>query len=197
MALGNYKIKVVPVLDTASLHKQLDGAGVGTNLKKAGASAGESYSRGLFGAIKERAKYSIANTLIYGSINAMKDMVANVRELDKAQVELRKVTTLSGQSLKDFTNEAYQMGSKVAKTGTEIVQASTEFAKMGYDPKQALGLSELASRFQNIADTEISAAESAKFINSQLKAFGKTDSLQKFTGDFEKAQHVIDATNEV
>lgn len=68
---------------------------------------------------------------------------------------------------------------------------------MGYDPKQALGLSELASRFQNIADTEISAAESAKFINSQLKAFGKTDSLQKFTGDFEKAQHVIDSTNEV
>ena len=197
MALGNYKIKVVPVLDTASLHKQLDGAGVGTSLKKAGASAGESYSRGLFGAIKERAKYSIANTLIYGSINAMKDMVANVRELDKAQVELRKVTNLSGQSLKDFTNEAYQMGSKVAKTGTEIVQASTEFAKMGYDPKQALGLSELASRFQNIADTEISAAESAKFINSQLKAFGKTDSLQKFTGDFEKAQHVIDSTNEV
>lgn len=197
MALGNYKIKVVPVLDTASLHKQLDGAGVGTNLKKAGASAGESYSRGLFGAIKERAKYSIANTLIYGSINAMKDMVANVRELDKAQVELKKVTNLSGQSLKDFTNEAYQMGSKVAKTGTEIVQASTEFAKMGYDPKQALGLSELASRFQNIADTEISAAESAKFINSQLKAFGKTDSLQKFTGDFEKAQHVIDSTNEV
>ena len=68
---------------------------------------------------------------------------------------------------------------------------------MGYDPKVALQLSELSSRFQNIADTEISAAESAKFINSQLKAFGKTDSLQKFTGDFEKAQHIIDATNEV
>lgn len=67
---------------------------------------------------------------------------------------------------------------------------------MGYDPKVALQLSELSSRFQNIADTEISAAESAKFINSQLKAFGKTDSLQKFTGDFEKAQHIIDATNE-
>lgn len=125
MALGNYKIKVVPVLDTASLHKQLDGAGVGTNLKKAGASAGESYSRGLFGAIKERAKYSIANTLIYGSINAMKDMVANVRELDKAQVELKKVTDLSGRSLEKYTEQAYKMSGAVAKTGTEIIQAST------------------------------------------------------------------------
>ena len=94
MALGNYKIKVVPVLDTASLHKQLEGAGVSTNLKKAGASAGQAYSKGLFTAIKERAKYSVANALIYGSINAMKDMVAHVRELDKAQVELKKVCSL-------------------------------------------------------------------------------------------------------
>lgn len=52
-------------------------------------------------------------------------------------------------------------------------------------------------RFQNIADTEIDAATAANFINSQLKAFSNTSSLQKFTGDFEKAQHVIDATNEV
>ena len=125
MALGNYKIKVVPVLDTASLHSQLEGAGVSTNLKKAGKTAGESYSRGLFGAIKERAKYSIANTLIYGSINAMKDMVANVRELDKAQVELRKVTDLSGKSLEKYTEQAYKMSGAVAKTGTEIIQAST------------------------------------------------------------------------
>lgn len=68
---------------------------------------------------------------------------------------------------------------------------------MGKDPQTALRLSELATRFQNIADTEIDAATAATFINSQLKAFGNTNSLQKFTGDFEKAQHVIDATNEV
>ena len=55
---------------------------------------------------------------------------------------------------------------------------------MGKDPQTALRLSELASRFQNIADTEIDAATSAKFINSQLKAFGNTSTLQKFTDDF-------------
>lgn len=67
---------------------------------------------------------------------------------------------------------------------------------MGKDPQTALRLSELATRFQNIADTEIDAATAATFINSQLKAFGNTSSLQKFSGDFEKAQHIIDATNE-
>lgn len=193
---GNYKIKIEPILDTAKLNQQLNQTKQ-LKLSGAGQTAGNSFMSGFGRAIKERAKYSIANFLIYGTQNAIKDMVANVRELDAAQTELRKVTDLSGRSLEKFTDQAYQVGSKVAKTGTEIVQASTEFAKMGKDTTTALQLSELASRFQNIADTEIDAATAAKFINSQLKAFGDTSTLQKFTGDFEKAQHVIDATNEV
>lgn len=193
---GNYKIKIEPILDTAKLNQQLNQTKQ-LKLSGAGQTAGNSFMSGFGRAIKERAKYSIANFLIYGTQNAIKDMVANVRELDAAQTELRKVTDLSGRSLEKFTDQAYQVDSKVAKTGTEIVQASTEFAKMGKDTTTALQLSELASRFQNIADTEIDAATAAKFINSQLKAFGDTSTLQKFTGDFEKAQHVIDATNEV
>ena len=196
MALGQYKIKVVPVLDTASLHNQLEQAGVkGGKVGKAGQVGGQAYANGFTRALKERFKYSIANTLIYGTQAAVKDMVNNVMELDKAQTELKKVTSLTGKSLDDFTNKAYKVGERVAKTGTEVVQASTEFAKMGKDTKTALQLSELATRFQNIADTEIDAATAAKFINSQLKAFGNTQSLQKFTGDFQKAQRIIDVTN--
>ena len=67
---------------------------------------------------------------------------------------------------------------------------------MGKDTKTSLQLSELASRFQNIADTEIDAATAAKFINSQLKAFGNTSTLQKFTTDFSKAERIIDVTND-
>ena len=192
---GNYKIKIEPILDTAKLNQQLNQTKQ-LKLSSAGQTAGNSFMSGFGRAIKERAKYSIANFLIYGTQNAIKDMVANVRELDAAQTELRKVTDLSGRSLEKFTDQAYQVGSKVAKTGTEIVQASTEFAKMGKDTTTALQLSELASRFQNIADTEIDAATAAKFINSQLKAFGNTSTLQKFTTDFSKAERIIDVTND-
>lgn len=196
MALGQYRIKVVPVLDTASLKNQLDKAGAKGSVK-AGAATGGAYANGFGRAIKERFKYSIANALIYGTEAAFKDMVQNVKELDAAQTELKKVTDLSGKTMDAFTEQAYKVGKATAKTGTEIIEASTQFAKMGKDPQTALRLSELATRFQNIADTEIDAATAATFINSQLKAFGNTSSLQKFTGDFEKAQHVIDATNEV
>ena len=72
-----------------------------------------------------------------------------------------------------------------------------EFAKQGFDPQTALQLSNVASQFQNIADTEIDAATAAKFINSQLKAFGNTDYFSKFNTDAKKATAVIDAVNEV
>lgn len=192
---GNYKIKIEPILDTAKLNQQLNQTKQ-LKLSGAGQTAGNSFMSGFGRAIKERAKYSIANFLIYDTQNAIKDMVANVRELDAAQTELRKVSNLSGKSLEKFTEQAYQVGSAVAKTGTEITQASTEFVKMGKDTKTALQLSELASRFQNIADTEIDAATAAKFINSQLKAFGETSTLKDFIGDFEKAQRIIDVTND-
>ena len=198
MALGQYKIKVVPVLDTASLHNQLEQAGVkGGKVGKAGQVGGEAYANGFARALKERFKYSIANALIYGTQAAVKDMVNNVRELDKAQTELRKVTNLSGKSLEDYTNRAYKMSGAVAKTGTEIIQAATEFSKQGFGTEDALKLSKVASEFQNIADTEIDAATAAKFINSQLKAFGNTEGFKHLTSNAQKAERVIDSVNEV
>ena len=198
MALGQYKIKVVPVLDTASLHNQLEQAGVkGGKVGKVGQAGGEAYANGFTRALKERFKYSIANALIYGTQNAVKDMVKNVIELDKAQTELKKVTDLTGKSLEDYTDRAFKMGGAVAKTGTEIVQAATEFSKQGFGTEDALALSKIASEFQNIADTEIDAATAAKFINSQLKAFGNTEGFKKLSSDAEKAEKVIDAVNEV
>jgi TP901 family phage tail tape measure protein len=194
---GNYKIKIEPILDTAKLNKQLNETKQ-LKLSGTGQTAGNSFASGFGKAIKERFKYSIANALIYGTQNAVKDMVANVRELDKAQTELKKVSDLSGKSLEKFTEQAYQASNGVAKTGTEIVQAATEFTKQGFsDPKVALQLSTIASQFQNIADTEIDAATAAKFINSQLKAFGNTKGFKELNGEAEKATKVIDAVNKV
>ena len=196
MALGQYRIKVVPVLDTASLKNQLDKAGTKSS-SNAGKVSGDSFSRGFLGATKERLKYSFANMLVYGTQNAIKDMVNNVKELDKAQTELKKVSDLSGKSLEDYTAKAYKMGDAVAKTGTEIIQTATEFKKQGFDANTSLQLSDVASQFRNIADTEIDAATAAKFINSQIKAFGDTDGFKNLSNDAEKATKVIDSVNEV
>ena len=72
-----------------------------------------------------------------------------------------------------------------------------EFKKQGFDASTSLQLSDVASQFRNIADTEIDAATAAKFINSQLKAFGNTEGFKQLSTDAEKATKVIDTVNEV
>lgn len=132
--------------------------------------------------------YMSVTQVFYTIKNTIKDMIQEVTELDSALTELRKVTDLEGESLQNFTKNAYDAAEAVAKTGTEMVQAATEFAKAGYDESQILKLGELALMYTNIADETVSAAESAEFMIAQMKAFNI---------EAEDAIHIIDAVNEV
>lgn len=71
---------------------------------------------------------------------------------------------------------------------TQMVEASTEFKKGGYDDAQSAQLAQIASLYQNIADSELTAGESASFIISQMKAFNV---------DAKDAISIIDQVNEV
>lgn len=69
-----------------------------------------------------------------------------------------------------------------------MVESATSFRKNGYNDEDAAQLAVVASKFQNIADEQISAGDSADFIISQLIAFGI---------EAKNAESVIDALNEV
>ena len=131
--------------------------------------------------------YMSVSTIFYRTVRAIKTMVEEVSELDSALVELRKVTDLEGASLDNFVDRAYKAGETVAKTGTEMVEAATEFAKAGYKD-EALELGTVAAMYTNIADETISAADSASVLIAQMKAFNI---------EADDAIHIIDAINEV
>lgn len=139
--------------------------------------------------------YMSVTTVFYQTIHTIKDMINEVTELDGALVELKKVTDLEGESLKKFTKEAYEAGANVAKTGTEMVEAATSFAKAGYSEDQILQLGEVAAMYTNIADEAISSADAADFIIAQLKAFNLES--KDINETLANSYHIIDAVNEV
>lgn len=132
--------------------------------------------------------YMSVTDIFFRVKNAIIDMIHEVEELDSALVELKKVTDLEGESLNKFIDEAYKAGATVAKTGTEMVEAATQFAKAGYDESQILKLGTIASMYTNIADEEVSAGQAAEFLIAQMKAFNI---------EADNAEHIIDAVNEV
>lgn len=137
---------------------------------------------------KKVVQFGAATAVIRGVTSGIGDMVRNVYELDGALTEFKKVSDLSGKGLENYTNQAYETGRTVAKTGTEMIQAATEFKKAGFNEKDSLELGRVASMYQNVADQEITAGEAANFIVSQMKAYNMTA---------KDSEHIIDAVNEV
>lgn len=179
---NDYKILVTPVLKPGAMQGAIDAEA--KTMSNSGSNAGNKFGASFNSAFRKTISYAIIDL----ARDAVKDMVSNVMELDKAQTELKKVTDLTGNSLKKFTNQAYQAGKETARTGTEMVQASTEFAKMGIPEDQLMSYAKAATMFQNIADSEISAGDAASFIYSQMKAFSKEGIT---------ATQVLDKINEV
>lgn len=144
---------------------------------------------------KKVVQFGAVTAAIRGVTTGMGAMVKNVFDLDSALVEFKKVSDLSGKGLEKFTDQAYEAGKATAKTGVEMIDAATQFRKMGYGDQTSLDLAKYATMFQNVADAEISAGDAAKFINSQMKAYG--EEFSKYATKGEAAAKVIDSVNEV
>lgn len=69
-----------------------------------------------------------------------------------------------------------------------MIESATEFRKSGYSDEDSAILAEIAAKFQNVADSQISAGEASSFIISQMIAFGIAA---------EDAESIIDKVNEV
>lgn len=200
--MASYQIRVKGVLDTKNLDKALEeyqkkvkdvkfkvnvGGNASKELKDIESST-KKVESGFGAVISKVAQFGLAAKALQTFERAVKSSVDQVFELDDALTQFKKVSDLSGDSLARYVDEARELGSSVARTGSEIVEAATAFRKNGFNDEDSLLLSEISSRFQNVADTEISAADSASFIISQMKAF-KIEASD--------AASIIDATNEV
>jgi hypothetical protein len=113
--------------------------------------------------------------IVLGTIRKIKqaisEMIDNVTNLDSALVELKKVTNLSGDSLESFTNTAFKVGETVARTGTEVIEATAIFARSGYDIKDALDLAETALVLLNVGDGIDTVSNAATSLISVLKGY--------------------------
>ena len=189
-------------LDTSNIQKQLDSAiknikakvglevdakgikGISTEMDK----ATESINATSNAMDNAELSFNAANEIFSTTIDIITAMVDQVYELDTAITEFTKVSDLSGESLTKYIGQLNEMGNSVARTGSEMLEAATEFRKNGFNDQDAATLGQVASQFQNIADEAISAGDSASFIISQLIAFNM---------EAEESTHIIDAVNEV
>lgn len=134
------------------------------------------------------AKFGASTAVIGLFYSAIQEAKEAVFEFDDALTEFNKVSSLSESQLDSYTQKLGEMGEEVARTRTEMLSSATEFVKTGASEEDAAQLAKIAEMYRNIADTQVSSADSSALLTSQMRAFNITA---------EESIHIIDAVNEV
>ena len=132
--------------------------------------------------------WSIVTRTFTSVIRVMKQAVQSVKEVDAAMVELRKVTRLTEQQYADFYDTAARSSKKIGSSLSDMINATADFARLGYTINEATKLAEAASIYMNVGDKIENMDEATQSIISTMKAFGI---------EAEDALTIVDKYNEV
>lgn len=129
-----------------------------------------------------------ASRIIYSTIQAIKDMINNVTQLDSAMVELKKVTEATDAEFDKFLSNAKSQAVDIGSTITDLVNATADFSRLGYSLKDAEYLGQVATIYANVGDDVSSIDQATTSLISTMKGFGMEAS---------QSMDIIDKFNEV
>lgn len=114
--------------------------------------------------------YLSAMTLFYGSMRAIGQGFQSLLDVDKAMINLSKVTEATTEDLDKFKMTALEIGSELGVVASEVITATGEFQKLGYSLQQASQLGQNTILYANVGDMSIDSA--SQNIVSTIKGFG-------------------------
>lgn len=122
------------------------------------------------------------------TIQGVKKMVTNVIDLDTAMTELKKVTNESDNTYNTFLEKSATRAKSLGSTISDTINASADFARLGYNLDEASSLADAAIVYKNVGDGIEDIGAASESIISTMKAFGveASDSI-----------NIVDKFNEV
>ncbi|MDY4495010.1 MAG: phage tail tape measure protein [Erysipelotrichaceae bacterium] len=132
---------------------------------------GSSVGNRLKGAFSSILSYVSVSTVIYQSINALKEMYQNVYNIDTEMIELKKVTDETATSYSNFLKGAGSTAKEIGTTISDLVSSTADFAKLGYSFSDSQELAKVANIYSVVGDEIDSIDTATKSIISTLTAF--------------------------
>ena len=149
-------------------------------------------ARNLFDIFKDKKIYSFLGQAasmfsFYDLINVGRQIVANVKDIDTALTELRKVSDATEQRLTTNFKNSADTAKELGATISDVISATADWSRMGYNIDQAEELARVSTLYKNVGDgIDIETAN-----NSLIST------LQGFQLDASEAESIIDKFNEV
>jgi len=158
-----------------------------SSLKLQAAQSGNIITKMFENMVKFLRFYVVGGFLVSG-INVIKGGVQSVVDLDTALTSLSKVADLTSAQLKNVTDRAFEAGTAVGRTGKEVIDATAEWSRAGYNVEESFKLAQQSLLFTNVADGIDNVTEASSSLIAIMKGYKM---------EVGSVAHVIDSLNEV
>ena len=144
--------------------------------------------------VKEYAAYLSAAEIFMYAQQALRGMFEQVKLIDSAMTELKKVTDESAAAYEKFLTNAADRAREIGTTIDGLVSSTADFARLGYGFEDAQGLAEVANIYAVVGD-EIEGVEGAT--ESLISTMAAFKNEMNGMSDTEFAMSIIDKFNEI
>lgn len=117
-------------------------------------------------------KSQFASQVINMVQQGLRQIYQNVVNIDSAMTELKKVTNETDNTYDVFLDDAGTRAKNLGASISDIVTASADFARLGYNLKDSKELADAAVLYQHVGDGISSVNDASESIISTMKAFG-------------------------
>lgn len=117
-------------------------------------------------------KSQFASQVINMVEQGLRQIYQNVVNIDSAMTELKKVTNETDNTYDAFLDDAGTRAKNLGASISDIVTASADFARLGYNLKDSKELADAAVLYQHVEDGISSVNDASESIISTMKAFG-------------------------
>lgn len=117
-------------------------------------------------------KSQFASQVISMVEQGLRQIYQNVVNIDSAMTELKKVTNETDNTYDAFLDDAGTRAKNLGASISDIVTASADFARLGYNLKDSNELADAAVLYQHVGDGISSVNDASESIISTMKAFG-------------------------
>lgn len=173
--------KLTPAAATKAFAQlQVDCRAAGVEVETLGQKLNKLFGEGF----KQRFKTIIS----MAAVTALRQVWQNVKDIDEAMTELKKVTDETDKAYQRFMTNAADRAQALGATMSDVVQATAEFARLGYEISDASQLADTAIVLKNVGDGITDITDASQKIISVVKAFPEFE---------DNAMAVVDKMNEV
>lgn len=192
-------LQAIASADTkAALDSAVQQTGVWTQRMELAGEAGQTMGTKIKNSFERLKMYFGVSTVLLAGIQRGKEAFQNVVDIDTKMTELKRVTDLSAEQYSNVYDNLSASAQKYGVQLTDLISATADWSRAGFDANTASGLAEITSVYQHISDLDYDTASenlltAYKGFQSELSSvYGNSQQ-----GVLDAVNHIADVYNEI